>query len=64
MKRFMSWNEKLKPPQLGSTVTMWYVLLPTILAITLEIARTNKGETELWACRGPGSSIATLDWKC
>jgi len=64
MKRFMSWNERLKPPQLGSTVVMWYVLPLTILAITLEIAHTNKGETELWDSRGPGSSIATLDWKC
>ena len=42
---------------------MWYVLLPTILAITLEIAHTNKEETELWACRGPGSSIATIEKK-
>ena len=36
MKRFMSWNEKLKPPQLGSTVMMWYVLLLTNLAISLD----------------------------
>ena len=55
MKRFMSWNEKLKPPQLGSTVMMWYVLLLTNLAISLEIGHTNKGKTELWACQRPGS---------
>ena len=55
IKRFMSWNEKLKPPQLGSTVMMWYVLLLTNLAFSLEIAHTNNGKTELCACQRPGS---------
>ena len=55
MKRFTSWNEKLKPPQQGSTVMMWYVLLLTNLAFSLEIAHTNKGKTELCACQTPGS---------
>ena len=28
MKRFMSWKKRSNHPQMGTTMTMWYVLLP------------------------------------
>ena len=49
IKRFMRWNEKLKPSYMGSTK------IPGNLAMSLEIVHTNKGKTECWACWGPGS---------
>ena len=48
--------KRLRP---RGTVMSWYVLLAAHLAILLEIVHADKGETELGACRGPGSPRET-----
>lgn len=48
--------KRLRP---RGVVMSWYVLLAANLAILLEIVHAEKGETELGACRGPGSPRET-----
>ena len=59
MQRFVSWNEKLKRLRPRGAGMRWNVLLATNLTTSLEIVHTKKGETELGACRGPGSPRET-----
>ena len=59
-------NEKIRELERKAETTLtsragmrWYVLLAVNLAYSFEIVHTKKGETELGACRGPGSPHET-----
>ena len=48
-------NEKIRELRLHGAEVSLYVFLAAILAILLRVVHTKRGETDLGACRVPGS---------